>query len=47
MWPVTISTPRYLETFVVTFIDKYCALKEWSDYSKFVVWNWYFSWFYI
>ena len=47
MWPVTISTPRYLETFIVTFVDKYCAMKEWSNYSKFVIWNWYFSWFYI
>lgn len=45
MWPVTFSTPRYLETFIVTFVDKYCALKEWGNYSKFVVWNWCFSWF--
>ena len=47
MWPVTFAKPRYLESFVVTFVDKYCAVKEWSNYSKFKIWNWYFSWFYI
>lgn len=47
MWPVTLSTPRYLETLIVTFVDKYCAIKEWSNYTKFLLWNWYFSWFYI
>jgi len=47
MWPVTSSTPRYLETFIVTFIDKFCAIKEWSNYCKYTAWNWYLSWFYI
>ena len=47
MWPITFSTPKYWESFVITFIDKYCALKEFSNYSKFMIWNWYFSWFYI
>ena len=47
MWPVTSSTPSYLETFVVTFVDKYCAIKEWSNYCKYSIWSWYFSWFYI
>ena len=28
MWPITFSPPKYLETFVVTFVDKYCAIKE-------------------
>ena len=28
MWPVTISIPNYYETVVVTFADKYSALKE-------------------
>ena len=46
MWPVTTATPRYLETFIVTFIDKYCAIKEWSYYCKYTLWNWYFSWLY-
>lgn len=28
MWLITIRPPRYKESFVVTFVDKYCALKE-------------------
>lgn len=28
MWPVTISFPRYLETLILTFVDKYCAIQE-------------------
>lgn len=28
MWPVTISFPRYLESYILTFVDKYCAIKE-------------------
>jgi len=28
MWPVTIPLPRYAETFIVTLMDKYSALKE-------------------
>ena len=47
MWPITLFTPRYWETFIVTFVDKYCAVKEWSNYCKYSIWNWYFSWFYI
>ena len=47
MWPITFSTPQYLETFIVTFVDKYCAIKEWSNYCKYSVWNWYLNWFYI
>ena len=37
MWPVTFSTPKYLETFVVTLVDKYCALKEWSNFCKYTI----------
>lgn len=47
MWPVTFSVPKYFETFIVTFVDKYCALKEWSNYCKYTMWSWYFSLFYI
>ena len=47
MWPITFSTPRYLETFIVTFVDKYCAVKEWSNYCKYTVWSWYLNWIYI
>ncbi len=28
MWPVTISFPRYLETLILTFVDKFCAIQE-------------------
>lgn len=28
MWPLTISIPRYRETFILTLVDKYCALSE-------------------
>lgn len=47
MWPITFSTPKHLESFVVTFVDKYCALKEFCNYCKYTVWNWYLSLFYI
>ena len=47
MWPVTFSNPKYLETFIVTFVDKYCAIKEWSNYCKYTIWNLYYSLFYI
>jgi len=47
MWPVTSLLPRYLETFIITFVDKYCAIKEWSNYCRYTMWSWYFSWIYI
>lgn len=28
MWPVTIALPKYPESFIVTFVDKYSALRE-------------------
>ena len=33
MWPLTIVPPKYKESFVVTFADKYCAARE-VLYSK-------------
>lgn len=47
MWPVTFSPPRFFESFIVSCVDKYCAVKEWSNYSKYVIWSWYFSWIYM
>lgn len=47
MWPITFSTPKYLETFIVTFVDKYCAIKELSNYYKYIICNWYLYWIYI
>lgn len=28
MWPLTVIPPRYLESYIITIVDKYCALKE-------------------
>ncbi|MCL1924944.1 MAG: HD domain-containing protein [Defluviitaleaceae bacterium] len=28
MWPLTFSPPRYKESYVLTFMDKYCAILE-------------------
>lgn len=33
MWPLTVIPPKYLEGFIVTFADKYCAARE-VYYSK-------------
>ena len=32
MWPVTIRFPKYPESFIVTFVDKYSAIKESYDF---------------
>lgn len=34
MWPLTITPPKYKETFIVSFIDKYLASKEFIDGFK-------------
>lgn len=31
MWPVTINFPKSIEGFILTFVDKYCALSETFD----------------
>ncbi len=28
MWPMTIRLPKYAETYLLTFVDKYCAVIE-------------------
>ena len=28
MWPVTIKLPKYKESYIVSSVDKYCALAE-------------------
>lgn len=28
MWPVTFKLPRYKESYIITFVDKYCAIQE-------------------
>lgn len=34
MWPLTIRFPKYLESYIVTFVDKYCATIEMLKYVK-------------
>lgn len=34
MWPVTIKLPKYKESYIITLVDKYCALQETFDYLK-------------
>lgn len=34
MWPVTIAFPKSFEGFVLTFVDKYCALSESAEVLK-------------
>lgn len=34
MWPLTIVPPRYFESFILTLVDKYCALSESADVWK-------------
>ena len=38
MWPVTMTPPKYKESLLVTFIDKYCASLEFahSDGSRLI-----------
>ena len=28
MWPLTIILPKYKESYIIGFVDKYCAIKE-------------------
>ena len=32
MWPLTIIPPKYAESYILTFVDKYCTLKETNKY---------------
>lgn len=34
MWPVTIEFPRSFEGFILTFVDKYCAMSETFEILK-------------
>ena len=34
MWPVTIIPPKYIEGYIITLVDKYCALEECYKYYK-------------
>lgn len=34
MWPVTIAFPKSIEGFILTFVDKYCAMSETAEVLK-------------
>lgn len=34
MWPLTIILPKYKESYIIGFVDKYCAIKESIDACK-------------
>ena len=35
MWPLTVPLPRFSESYIVTMVDKYCAVKEFFRYLKY------------
>lgn len=34
MWPTTIVPPKYIEGYILTLVDKYCALSETFSYCR-------------
>lgn len=34
MWPLTVVFPKYKESFIVSFVDKFCAIKESYEHYK-------------
>ena len=32
MWPITFVPPKYLESYIVAFVDTFCAFKELGNY---------------
>ncbi len=40
MWPVTVQKPKYAETYILTFVDKYCALIEFILPQPERLWRW-------
>lgn len=45
MWGATVAPPKYKESYIVTFVDKYCAVKEASEPMAKVVKNKWSQWF--
>ena len=37
MWPLTFSLPKYRESFIITFVDKFCAFKEWCNFLSYYI----------
>lgn len=40
MWPMTSQRPKYAETYILTFVDKYCALIEFILPQPRRFWSW-------
>lgn len=34
MWPLTVVPPRYREAFIISCVDKYCAMKEIANHYR-------------
>lgn len=34
MWPLTVVLPKYKESYIVSFVDKFCAIKESFEHYK-------------
>jgi uncharacterized protein len=34
MWPLTISPPRYIESWIVCFVDTYCTIKDYATSDR-------------
>lgn len=39
MWPLIVIPPKSIEGFIVSFVDKYCAMKDIFDYYEKVMIN--------
>lgn len=40
MWPMTLQLPKYAESYILTFVDKYCALIEFLLPQPRILRNW-------
>lgn len=48
MWPVTFKLPKFKESFVLTYVDKKCALMEtWSEIISFYTRKKFFRYAYV
>ena len=37
MWPLTVTLPKYRESYIVTLADKYCATSEMLKFIKIII----------
>ena len=45
MWPITFIPPKYIESYIISLVDKYCALFEWLNYYSFYILRCYSTYF--